>query len=61
MNQTIDMSKVGACVATLRYGNVVQFWCESLDGDSTDTRIISIEFPTDEIATAVAAAGAYKG
>lgn len=58
---TIDFSKVGACAGTMRYGNIVQFWCESLDGGASDSRIISIEFPTEQIAEAVAKAGAYHG
>jgi uncharacterized protein (DUF1330 family) len=60
MNQVIDFSKVGTCVGTMRYGTLVQFWCNSLDGGSTDSRIITIEFPNEETATDVANAAAYK-
>jgi hypothetical protein len=57
---TLDLSKHGKCIGTLQYGSMVEFWCESLDGDSTDVRIIPVTFPSVEIAAAVAAAGAHK-
>lgn len=58
---TLDLTKHGKCIGTMRYGSLVEFWCESLDGDSTDVRIIPLTFPTEEIAIAVAKAGAYEG
>jgi len=51
----------GVCHAALRYGSLVQFWCESLTGDSTDVSIVSVEFPDEELAENVAAAAAWSG
>jgi hypothetical protein len=50
----------GACVGTTRFGTTVEFWCESLDGDSTDVRIVKVRFPSEEVAAAVAAAAAFQ-
>jgi hypothetical protein len=57
----INLDLYGECVGTMIYGNLVEFWCRSLDGDSTDTRIIPVTFPTEEIAQAVAKAAAFRG
>lgn len=57
----IDMSKVGTCVGTMLYGTTVQFWCRSLDGGVSDSRIISISFDNEDVARQVADAAAYKG
>jgi hypothetical protein len=61
MNKLIDFNTVGACVGAVRFDNRVQFWCEALDGGVTDSKIITVEFPTEEIAIAIHAAAAYKG
>lgn len=46
--------KFGPVVGVMRYGTTVEFWFHSLDGDSTDSRQLSIEFPTEQIADSVA-------
>jgi hypothetical protein len=51
---------IGTCIATMRYGCTVDFWCESKDGGVTDTRIVTLTFPTEAVAVAVAEAAAYR-
>jgi hypothetical protein len=50
----IDLSKYGSVVGAMQYGNTVEFYCESLDGNITDSRQISLFFNSEETATAVA-------
>lgn len=47
-------SNQGKCIGVVRYGNVVQFWCESLSGGVTDSVIVPVEFESESMATAVA-------
>ena len=54
-------SLIGNCVGTMRYGCTVEVWCESLDGGPTDSRIVTVPFPTEEIAKAVGDAAAFRG
>jgi hypothetical protein len=56
MHLLVDMSKIGEVIGNIRYGNVVQFWCRSLDGGPTDSRQVNITFPNEAIAIAVAEA-----
>jgi hypothetical protein len=42
-----NLDKCGNAVGTMSYGNIVQVWCQSLDGGPTDSRIFSVEFPSD--------------
>lgn len=54
MKYVIDTTKVGEMVGNIRYGTTVQFWFKALDGDSSDSIQIPIEFPTEALAIAVA-------
>lgn len=44
----MQLPNVGKVFAAIPYGETLEFWCHSLDGDSTDSRIITLDF-ADEI------------
>ena len=44
----MELPNVGKVFAAIPYGQTLEFWCHSLDGDSTDSRIITLDFG-DEI------------
>lgn len=50
----------GVCHGTMQYGSTVHFWCESLDGDVTDTVIVAVEFPLESMASSIALAASWK-
>lgn len=56
----MDTSKFGKLIGSMHYGKTVEFWFESLDGDSTDSRQISVSFPSEEIAAQIAEACSYQ-
>lgn len=51
----MDFTQYGKCVGAMWYGGVeVEFWFESLSGDSTDSFQFQVAFPTWEMAAMVA-------
>ena len=48
--QNVNLEKCGNVVGTMSYGPIVQVWCESLDGGTTDSRIITANFQNEAMA-----------